>query len=45
MKKEQHNYVQDWVADFEDTDVWAERVIRYYSHHFRKAEVQYSAME
>ncbi len=38
-------YCQQWGLDFEETEVWTEQVVAYYSRRFKGPETQYSAME
>ncbi len=44
-KTEHHDYLQEWASEFEETDVWTERMIGYYSRRFKRAETIYSATE
>ncbi len=38
-------YQQNWTENWENTIVWMERVVGYYSRHFRGPETRYSTME
>ncbi len=44
-KHQQYDYSQNWSQKFEDTEIWTEQVIGYYSRCFRGPETRYSATE
>ncbi len=44
-KMQHHSYKQEWASNLEESEIWVERVIGYYSPKFKGAETHYSATE